>query len=234
MMIMLELQRQTSRLSNLSRKLRLTTPEASRHLQRLSEAGLIKRDADGLYGLTPFGTLVMSQLSGLDFAAKNRVYFMEYDTSCLPYDFISRIGELSEGKFLGETFRVLEESQRRFREAEEFIWVLSDRNLALLTPVLVEKMESSIDLRFILPSDNAFPPDSVAPLPSTMPGVQKRVLPRVDLTLAVTEKHAGFGLPLPGGKLDYRSFIGDDSKFHKWCKDLFMYYWEKAKPFVSG
>ena len=45
--IMLELQKGKLKLSNLSRKLDLTVTEASRHLQRLSEAKLIQKDTDG-------------------------------------------------------------------------------------------------------------------------------------------------------------------------------------------
>jgi predicted transcriptional regulator len=68
------------------------------------------------------------------------------------------------------------------------------------------------------------PPDSEAPLPSTMPGVQKRVLSKVDVVVVVTDKAAGFCLPHRNGRIDYRNFNGVDPKFRKWCEDLFLYY----------
>lgn len=231
MAIMLELQRQALKLSALSNRLHLTTPEASRHLKRLNEAMLIQRDAEGLYGLTSFGSLVLSQLSGLDFSARNMELFQEYDASCLPYDFVSRLGELAGGRFVSETFRVLEETERAFREAQEFIWILSDQNLALLGRVLAEKL-GSVEFRFILP-EGAYLPDRVAPIPSTMTGVQKRVLPKVEITIVVTERQAGFGLPTRGGRRGYRSFIGEDPRFYKWCRDLYLHHWDRAKLFVS-
>lgn len=192
---------------------------------------MIHKDVYGQYGLTSFGTLVLFQLSGLDCAARHQKYFLEYDASRLPDEFTCRMEELAEGRFIDGTFKVLEVIERGFREAQEYIWVLSDQNLSLLTPILAEKMKTSVDLRFILPQ-GAFPPDSRAPLPSSMPNVHKRVLQKVDCTVAVTEKQAGFSLPRRR-LLDYRSFIGEDPKFHKWCKDLLLHYWEKATPFVS-
>jgi predicted transcriptional regulator len=37
---------------------------------------------------------------------------------------------------------------------------------------------------------------------------------------------AAFGLRLVNGKLDYTAFFGKDPVFHRWVKDLFLYYWQ--------
>ena len=64
MNVLLELQKQRLKLSHISEKLDMTITEASRHLQRLSEARLIQKEVDGSYGLTHFGNLTLSLLSG--------------------------------------------------------------------------------------------------------------------------------------------------------------------------
>lgn len=232
MSVMLEIQKQRLKLSHISRKLDLTVTEASRHLQRLSEARLIQKGIDGLYGLTPFGVLVLSLLSSLGFVSKYRDYFVEYDVSRIPYEFIGRIGELAEGGFGAETFKNLEETEKMFREARKFIWILSDQVLTSAAPTVAERVKTPFEYRVIL-SEAAMPPDSKSPIPSTTPGVQKRVLPRVDVVIVMTEKVAAFCLPNRSGRIDYTGFGGNDPKFHKWCKDLFLYYWEKAKPVGS-
>ena len=79
----------------------------------------------------------------------------------------------------------------------------------------------------------SYAPTAMTPLTSTMPGVQKRVLSKVDLVVVVTEKAAGLCLPHNNGRIDYRNIHGEDSKFRKWCEDLFLHYWSKAKPFGS-
>jgi predicted transcriptional regulator len=216
------------KLSDISRRLDFTVTEASRHLQRLDGAKLVIKGADGLYGLTPYGELALSQLAGLGFVEKYRDYFLEYDVSCFPYEFIGRLGELAEGKIMADTFRTLEETERVLKEAKEVVWVLSDMNFTLLARAVLDKMNAPFDLKIILP-EGGFPPDSKAVIQSTLPGVQERVLPKVEIRLVVTEKHAGFSLHLRSNKSSYRAFHGDDPKFHKWCKDLYFYYWEKAK-----
>lgn len=230
--IMLEIQQKRLKLSNVSKKLDMTVTETSRHLQRLSEARLIEKDVQGLYGLTPFGMLVLSLLSGLGFVSRYRDFFMEYDVSRIPHEFINRIGELAEGGFESETFKNLEETEKMFREAREFIWILSDQVLASATPAVSERLKGPFEYRVIL-SESAMPPDSKSPIPSTTPHVQKRILPKVEVVIVMTEKVAAFCLPNRRGRIDYTGFGGTDPKFHKWCKDLFLHFWEKAKPIGS-
>ena len=46
----------------------------------------------------------------------------------------------------------------------------------------------------------------------------------------MTEKKAGIGFPSLEGKLEIESaFISSNEKFHKWGRDLFEYYWVRAK-----
>jgi predicted transcriptional regulator len=232
MNIMLEFQSHRMKLSDISRKLDFTVTEASRHLQRLGDAKLIIKGSDGLYGLTPYGELALSQLAGLGFVEKYREYFLEYDVSRLPYEFVSRIGELNEGKIMTDTFSTIEETGRILRDAKKFIWILSDKNLPLLTPILVNKLKSPFEVKVIFPKEE-FPKDSEAIMPSTTPGLHERVLPTVEIRVVVTDQHAGFSLPLRSNRLSYRAFKGNHPKFHKWCKDLFSYYWEMAKPITS-
>jgi len=226
---MFEIQRRRLRMSHISQKQKLTITETSRHLQRLSEDTLIQKDSNGLYGLTPFGTIALSLLSGLRFVSENRTYFLEYDISKIPYEFINRIGELEEAQYQPETLRNLEEGENKMQEAQEFIWILSDQILTSSIQPLTEKIKSTFDLRIVLP-EGMFPPDSKSRLPSTIPAVQKRGLPKVEVTIVTTEKYGIVCLPNRKGKKDYTGFTGTDPKFLKWCKDLFLHYWEQAKP----
>lgn len=231
--VMLELQKQRLKLSHVSKKLDMTVTEASRHLQRLSEARLIQKDAEGLYGLTTFGVLTLSLLSGLGFVSRYRDYFMEYDISRIPYEFINRIGELGEGGLGADTFRNIHETEKMFQEAREYVWILSDQILMSGGPIVGERVKSDVKLRVILPESLLPPPGYKPILPPSPGGFQRRVLPKVEVIIVMTEKVATFCLPNQSGKIDYTGFGGSDPKFHKWCKDLFLYYWEKATPAPS-
>jgi predicted transcriptional regulator len=229
MNVLLELQKQRLKLSHISKKLDMTVTEASRHLQRLSEAKLIQKDADSSYGLTPFGTLTLSLLSGLNFVSENRQYFLEHEVSYLPSEFIGRIGELSASS-LGNRdimtgFRLAE---IMLQEASKYIWILSDQVLTSGVPIIGEKMKSGLEFRFIFP-ENLVPPPGVKPVL----GTQRRTLPKVEEIILMTDKEAWFGFPDLNGKIDYVLFLSKDLKFHTWCRDLFQYRWEQAKPALS-
>ncbi len=227
--ILLDLQKEKLKLSPISQKLKLTATETARHLHRLEDAELIEKDKGGYFGITPFGTLALSLLSGLGFVWSNRKFFSEYDTSGISYQFIDRIGEISQGTWSTETIKNLEEGEKKIREAQKFVWILSDQVLTNTIPILMEKVKAPFDLRIVLP-EGKFPPESQSLLPSKTPGIQKRVLPKVDVLTVLTENYAIFCLPNWNGRIDYTGFSGDDLKFHQWCKDLFLHYWERAKP----
>jgi len=74
---------------------------------------------------------------------------------------------------------------------------------------------------------------AISRLPLTMQGVQKRALPRIGVLIVMTENYAIFCLPRHGDKFDYAGFTGSDPKFYKWCQDLFLYYWSKAKRAIA-
>lgn len=219
------------KLSHLSRKLDLTVTEASRHLQRLSEAKLIQKNLEGMYGLTQFGRLVLFMLEDLDFVSEHREYFLEYDASGIPRQLIKRLDDLQNSTYISGALRSLEEGERNIREAKEFVWILSDDVLANTIPVLAEKIKPNFDLRIILP-DGKFAPETVSRLPLGVAGVQKRVLAKVNVLVVMTESYAVLCLPNRSGKIDYTGFAGKDDKFQKWCKDLFLHYWDKAKPTI--
>jgi predicted transcriptional regulator len=47
--------------------------------------------------------------------------------------------------------------------------------------------------------------------------------------VVLTEKVAAICFREIAGKVDYAGFFGVDQVFHNWVKDLFLYYWGKAK-----
>ena len=227
--IMLELKKKSLKLSHVSRKMGLTVTESSRHLQRLREAKLIQKDTEGYFSISPFGELILSLISPLNFVTKNQNYFLEYDISPLPCEFVSRMGELIQGEIGSDILSNLEYLDQELRTADKFIWIQTDQIFKNLIPIVAEKIKQPFDFRFISPEE-VMPPDSKAPLSSTTPNVKKRTLPKVNIVIVVTDKAAGFCLPNRNGRLDYRNIHGNGPKFRKWCQDLFLYYWERAKP----
>ena len=80
------------RVTDISKKLDLTSQEISRHVARLGEAGLTIKDVDGYHHVSHYGMLVLSLLEELEFASLNREYFMEHTLSDIPQEYVKRIG----------------------------------------------------------------------------------------------------------------------------------------------
>jgi predicted transcriptional regulator len=52
----------------------------------------------------------------------------------------------------------------------------------------------------------------------------------VTIGIAMNEKIAGIAFPDLKGKMDFNSgFTSGSIDFHKWCRDLFSFYWNRLK-----
>ena len=228
MNIMQSLLEERLKLSQVSKNLDMTVTEASRHLQRLSDIQLIEKDTDGAFGPTPYGRAAVRLLAGLEFVSGNHEYFLEHDILGLPEASIDRIGALSNASLDTDVVRVIAYVNEMFQEAEEYMWVMSyTYSLPSAIPIVEERLEKGVTLRTIVPEDLVLHTRDA----KTMLGPW-RVLPKLDLRIMITDKEAMCSLPSLNGKSDYTSFIGKDPRFHSWCKDLYLYYWEKAEPIV--
>lgn len=94
--------------TTLSKRVGIGTQEMSRHISRLTESGIIRREPDGLNHITPYGRLALEQFSGLKFVSKNKHYFGDHLVDKLPEKFINRLGELIESTYLEDTILVFD------------------------------------------------------------------------------------------------------------------------------
>ncbi len=78
------LKEEPMRLSQLSKRLEVTTAEVSRHLDRLGKTRLIKRDSENIYSITSFAAIILSEVAKFDFLTKHIDYFLKHDLSIIP------------------------------------------------------------------------------------------------------------------------------------------------------
>jgi predicted transcriptional regulator len=227
--ILLELEKGPKNLTRIARGLDFTSQGTSRNITRLVETSLIRRNPDGEYELTPYGSVSLSLLSSYKFLSENKQYFLGHDASVLPYEFINRLGELNASSFQGDfiTNYVLEVEM--VKQAEEYAYSMGDQFNAHAPPIIAEKLKVGVKIRSILPA-------TIVPPPGFRPaaGVDRRLLPKVQVGIMMTDKKAMFGLPTLEGKRDGEHFVSEDPKFHKWCLDLFNHYWDQGKPPVGA
>ena len=112
--------------------------------------------------------------------------------------------------------------------AKEFVWILSSQILMSTLSFLEAAVKRGVKFRLILPED-LIPPPGFKPIPIIPNRIERRTLERVDVVIVMSEKNARIAFPTAGYKMDHIGFGSTDEISHKWCKDLFEYYWEKAK-----
>jgi len=239
--ILHQLNKEAKKVAHLSDDLGLPTQEISRHLSRLGEAGVTRKDVDGLYHITPLGELILREISALRFTMQHKEYFATHSLERLPTEFVSRIGELSDSKYVNEATVVFYTIEKMFERAEKHVWTITNEYPIGVYPLVRESLKRgvpernietkdrvrSIDSRSIVVSEE----DRQALIRARAGGLhEERVLDRLDIWLFMSEKEvAAVGFPLLDGSFDYLAFIATDRRSRKWCKDLFRYYWERAR-----
>jgi predicted transcriptional regulator len=238
--ILRRLQEGVLNVTGLSRALDLTTQESSRHLSRLGDVGLTGRDADGLYSLTPYASLVLRQLGGFEFTSAHKDYFLSHTLESLPGEFLCRISELAESTYVDDVMVAIYNVERAVQRAEEYFWIVTDQYPVSSFPLLTDAYDRGVRVRTIDAANWDPPPqlkegvrreDAEAVLRARRTGaVDERILGRLDVVLWMSEKEvAGLAFPTLEGRFDYLGFNSADEKAHKWCSDLFNYYWDRGE-----
>ena len=216
--ILRTLEEKNLKMNDVARKLDLTTTETFRQLQRLSEALLIQKQPEGTYAITQYGRLVLEFSSPLEFALKHKEYFLAHDVWRLPYQFLKRLGELSQTNLITGMMESTAKSSQMIGEAQQYMWGVSAEPLPQSFEVLSKQIPKGVEYRFLSPQP-----------PAKLLNLENRTLSEIPAMMALTEKEAGISFPFFGGRADYAGFYGKDPIFLNWVKDLFLYYWNKGK-----
>jgi len=234
--IFLQLNGKALRMTQLSRMLTLTVQETSRHLSRLSEMKLVKKDVEGFYSYTPVGEQVLRLIPGFEVISKHVEHFNTHNYSFLPHTFTSRIGDLVNCTLTDDVMVGFHRVENRILEAEEYVWILSDQILMSSIDPLKKAINCGAQFKIILPirmnppagfidhdDEKFFEEATVSKF------MERRFLEKIELSMVLSEKEAGVVFPTLDGRLDYGfGFLTTDKLGYDWCKDLFLYYWEKA------
>ena len=233
--ILKALREEPRNLTALARGLGLSTQEASRHAARLSAVGLAAKDPEGLYALTPYGHLTLDQLRGIEFTSRHRDYFNAHTAEDLPPEYGARLGELSCATPVEDVMVVIHNIEKMIREAEEYIYRLTDRYLMMALPLLEEAVDRGVEFRLMRTRDFEFPPDwpgeGVILREARLRGqFQIRASDSALIFIAMSEKEVGaLSFPSAKGRFDYLGFTASDEESHRWCLDLYLHYWDAAR-----
>jgi predicted transcriptional regulator len=212
------------RMNEIAKKVNITATEASRQIQRLSDESLIQKHTDGTYQLSNFGQLVLHFMPMFSFFVKNKAYFLDHDVWQIPPEFVSRLGELSEGVLVEELAEIVNRIENMMRSAEEYVYVITDQVMNVHSRVMEEQTSKGIKFRSIAHVK------LVNPQAKKYQGdVETRFLESIPGLLVVTEKEGFFALISGDGRLSHSGFYGIDAALLGWINDMFAYYWGRAE-----
>jgi len=238
--ILLQLEEGALNITNLSRELGITTQEASRHVSRLADVGLTERGVDGYHGLTPYGELVLRQIQGLNFTSQHVDYFKSHSLAGLPAEFVHRLSELAGSVYVDDVMVMVHNVEKLLREVEEYILNINTPYISSTFPLIGEAFERGVEAKFIH-SMELVPPSIMveehtqavgksAELARVSGDYLERVMEGIDLVLYMSEKEVAIlAFPLKNGRFDFFGFSATDETALRWCRDLFMHYWERGE-----
>lgn len=235
--MMMMLKEKAMRVTALSKELGLTSPEISRHISRLSENGLVTKDVEGFFHLSPFGMMVLVLLQEFEFTSRHSEYFASHINVGLPDPFIKRIGDLSESRFSDNIPDFFRQIEQVIKEAEEEVWLLVDQFPLNHLSFIVEAIDRGVRFRIIEPRDRILSPDLDAMAPEDSHAlsrtkltllVEQRMLDEVNVFIYLSEKSCVSAFPTLTGENEYKGFISTDEISIKWSRDLFQHYWEEG------
>ena len=224
--ILRELQKENLKMQEIARRLDVTPTEAFRQLERLSISGLVRRQPDSTFMLAEYGKIVLQISTSLDVLSKHKEYFSTHDLMRLPNQFVNRLCELAGAKLEMDTIESLNKGAKWFTEAQQYAWGMGEGTIpAHMIPVMNQQVQRGIQIKMLIPIELL----PAVNQPGTPKNVEARGLSELPGIIALNEEMAGICFRQIGGRMDYAGFFGSDPTFRNWVKDLFMYYWDKAK-----
>ena len=228
--ILFHITQKPDNITTIAKSLELSTQEVSRHVSRLIEQKIAKRDTQGNILIEGFGKIILSELPYCRFFSKHREYFNNHPLVDIPREYISRMHELKDSIIVSDPMTVFQRIKLMCDQAEEYIYRLTDQRLNMIYENVQSAVDRGIEFRLIEPKNYKPSPGSETN-PRVSPS-KTRTLDIIPVFLAFSDKEvAGISFPLENGMFDYHGFSSKDVKAVKWCRDVYEYYWEKAEPF---
>jgi len=227
--IMKILAKEPTRLTKIGEHMEANNPEVSRHLDRLRSVGLIMKRPDNHYCISPFGSLALNYLTGLDFIAEHLMYFQDHDLSDLPQSFIFRLGELGECVRHEGALTNIHTMAELIRGTEKHIRVIFNEMSLELDPIFHDRMEQGVDWQLVI--DRTLDFSTSHGIPDKVESHERiRVVEMIPGMMLCSEKMASIMFPDITGKIDYSvAYTSSDPSFLEWCEDLFNHLWEQGK-----
>jgi predicted transcriptional regulator len=142
---------------------------------------------------------------------------------------------LENSRYVDDVMVIFHLIDQMIRDAEEYIWRITDRYIITIIPAWNEALERGVQGRLLEPDDIVIPPEF-----NRGPVIREAILNEyfsictmktVPLFMSLSEKQvSGICFPANDGRIDYRGFVSENPVVLKWATDLYEYLWSKSVP----
>lgn len=225
------------RVSQIAKKLNVTSQEIHRNLERLSNSGFVKKGTDEHFYITAVGQLMLSQMPLMFFVSTNQKYFLSHDIGILPTKFSRRLGVLENCEHIKGVTLVLDTWKKIYKNSNEYVCDIVNESPPGMDATLVKRIKNDVSYRHIFRKDLKEREDRKNDLKKLgyyeliqKNKIERKEIKDISAILILNEKEAGIIFPTFDGEPDLRHmFYGMTSAFHEWCVDYFEHYWKKAR-----
>lgn len=236
--ILFILQDHPEKLTVLSKEIEITHQQCIRHLNRLVDNKLVAKKNDGSYLLTSYGEAILEIHPAFRFLSENREYFLTHSLSRIPSKFITRIGELCGSILILNVMEAISEIESMIKTSSEILWVIINKRTGSVRPFVANATERGVEIRSISLTSYISSLDVKREIVEedelkivNAESIGKAIVAdetEFDIYLWLTEKAVFISFPLVDGTFDYTGFISSDPISVNYCRDLFLYYWDRA------
>ena len=239
--IMISLDKKPAKLSSIARELDITAQDAFRNINRLVEAGLVRRGGGGddgsAFQLTELGRLATKQIPYFLVIKKHKELFEDHTFKYIPDKFVQRIGALQNCEIVENVTLVLERLKKLESSAKQYLRIMVSQAWPEEGKIFAERAMNDVDVWTIIGRNTVFPREVIESVIPTIDRLQKsgkikgKMLDTVSIALYISQSQSAVMLPNMKGEVDMRMLlIGSDPSFNEWCLDLFNHFWECAGP----
>jgi predicted transcriptional regulator len=163
-------------------------------------------------------------------------------TDKFPSEFLARLGDLQNCERIDDPLDMISSIKSVFDEAEEWHLYMAPIRITSHDSMqdVVDQLNNGIKIRNIEETDYKLSARSLARTPKenliamqdhwVKGNMDYRYLDEINIRIYMSEKEVSLlSFPKIDGEVDLLGFTSSDPKFHRWCKDIFDYYWARGK-----
>lgn len=228
-------------ITKLAESLDSTPPEIHRNVERLFRNGLIVKDVENEYSLSPLCEVLLNQISTIKFFEDHSKYFKKHGFAGLPTKLLLRLGQLNDCREINGFVKVQEEWNQVYQDAEKFVHnILYEVSYSSdIIKTVAFQVNKGIMFKSIFSTDAIVSNQRQDTLNSrslkkalSSGRIERKTSSDTHFVIIMNEKHACLSFPSKDHEADVSVCLSSkNQEFLDWCNDYFEFLWKNSNMF---